>query len=194
MIPRTERMTRTGIVSSDVYSDEFMHNRRIYLSGPIEDLGATDICAQINHLAAQSNEDIYMIIHSPGGSVTAGLAILDTMRACGCDICTIVSGLAASMGAVIASAGSKGKRYISRHAEMMIHQPLGGAQGQASDIERTAAHIVKIKKKLHSILSENTGIPYDRICVDCDRDYYLDANEAIDYGLADHLFTGFESI
>ncbi len=192
MIPTTKRITQTGVVSSDVYSDEFTFNRRIYLTGPIEDSNAADICAQINHLAAQGNDDIYLIIQSPGGSVTAGMAILDTMNACKCDICTIVNGSAASMGALLASSGTKGKRYIGPNAEMMLHQPLGGAQGQASDIERTAAHIVKTKKKLHTILAENTGVPYEQICIDCDRDYYLDAQEAIDYGLIDHFFAGFD--
>lgn len=192
MIPTTRRITQTGIVSSDVYSDEFSLNRRIYLTGLIEDSTAADICAQINHLATQGKDDIYLIIQSPGGSVTAGMAILDTMNGCKCDICTIVNGSAASMGAVLASSGTKGKRLIGRNAEMMLHQPLGGAQGQASDIERTAAHILKTKKKLHTILAENTGVPYEQICIDCDRDYYLDSQEAINYGLVDRIFSGFE--
>lgn len=191
MVPTTKIVTSSGIMTSDIYSDEFTR-RRIYLTGQISDISASDICAQINHLASQSKDDIYMIIHSQGGSVSAGMAILDTMNACKCDICTVVSGEAASMGALLAACGTKGKRYIGANSEMMIHQPLGGASGQASDIEKTAAHILKVKQKLHTMLAANTGQSYERICKDCDRDYYLTAEESIKYGLADHIFNGFE--
>lgn len=191
MVPTTKVVTTSGIMTSDIYSDEFSR-RRIYLTGQIDDASASDICAQINHLASHSKDDIYLVIQSPGGSVSAGMSILDTMNTCGCDICTVVNGEAASMGAFLASCGTKGKRYIGAHAEMMIHQPLGGASGQASDIERTAAHILKIKKKLHTILARNTGQTYDQICTDCDRDHYLTADESIEYGLVDHIFSGFE--
>ncbi len=190
MIPITRTTGRAGVSSADVYSEEF-ERRRIYLTGGLDDSSAADICAQINHLAAKSREDIFLIIQSPGGSVSAGMAILDTMQSCGCDICTVVLGEAASMGAFLASMGTGGKRYIGSHAEMMIHQPLGGASGQASDIERTAAHILRVKQKLHLMLAESTGKSYEQICTDCDRDHYLNAAEAIEYGLVDEIFSGF---
>ncbi len=190
MVPTTKIVTSTGIMTSDIYSDEFSR-RRIYLTGEINDASASDICAQINHLASQGKDDIYLIIKSVGGIVSDGLAILDTMNTCKCDICTVVMGEAASMGAFLAASGTKGKRYIGENAEMMIHQPLGGASGQASDIERTAAHIVRVKKRLHSILARNTGQTYEQICIDCDRDHFLTAEESIEYGLVDHIFTGF---
>ena len=122
----------------------------------------------------------------------AGMAILDTMDACGCDISTVVMGVAASMGAVLASSGTKGKRFIGSNAEMMIHQALGGASGQTADILRTAEHIQRINKRLYNILAKNTGKSYKKICADCDRDYYLDSQAAINYGLADEIFEGFE--
>ena len=120
------------------------------------------------------------------------MAILDTMDACGCDISTVVMGVAASMGAVLASSGTKGKRFIGSNAEMMIHQALGGASGQTADILRTAEHIQRINKRLYNILAKNTGKSYKKICADCDRDYYLDSQAAINYGLADEIFEGFE--
>lgn len=192
MIPNTKIVTQSGVMASDTYSDEFAQ-RRIYLTGQIDEQMASDICAQINYLASQNDEEIYLIIQSPGGSVSAGLSILDTMNSCKCDICTVVMGEAASMGALLASSGTKGKRMIGENAEMMIHQPLGGARGQASDIERTAAHIVKIKNKLHRILSQNTGRSYKQICTDCDRDHWLDADESIEYGLVDQIFSGYNN-
>ena len=179
-----EKITENGIVKSDVYSNEFS-KRRIYLTGQIDDITASYICAQINQLASESDDDIYLIIHSCGGSVPAGISIYDTMN-------SVVMGEAASMGDFLAAGGAKGKRMISSNSEMMIHQPLGGANGQASDIERTASHIVKTKKKLHRILSKNTGKPYEQISLDCDRDYWLDADEAIEYGLVDKFFEGFD--
>ena len=192
MIPTTKIVTQSGVMTSDTYSDEFAQ-RRIYLTGQIDEHMAADICAQINYLASQNEDEIFLIIQSPGGSVSAGLSILDTMNSCKCDICTVVMGEAASMGALLASSGTKGKRMIGKNAEMMIHQPLGGASGQASDIERTATHIGKIKKKLHKILSQNTGQSYKQICTDCDRDHWLDAEESIEYGLVDQIFSGYNS-
>lgn len=190
MIPSVTKISKTGVTTSDVYSDEFA-KRRIYLTGEINDVLATDICAQINYLSPQSKEDIYLIIQSPGGSISAGLSILDTMNSSCCAISTIVNGSAASMGAFLAAAGTKGKRLIGQYAEMMIHQPLGGASGQVSDIERTANHIIRIKHKMNTLLAEFTGHTYKKICNDCDRDYYLDAEQAIDYGLVDSIFIGF---
>lgn len=194
MITTTKNMTKAGISSDDVYSDEFSR-RRIYLTETITDSVASDICAQLNCLASKSHDDIHIIINSPGGSVSAGMSILDTtatISANGITICTYVLGLAASMAALLASAGTKGHRFIGENADMMIHQPLGGASGQASDVEVHARQILKTKTRLHRILSKNTGQPFEKISKDCDRDYYLDADEAIAYGLCDALFQGFE--
>lgn len=190
-IPMARTTTPAGYMASDCLSEEYSR-RVIYLKEEITDTLAADICCQINHLAALSNDDITLWIMSPGGSVSGGSAILDTMATCGCDIRTIVMGVAASMAAVIACAGTSGKRYIGQNAEMMIHQALGGFSGQTADIVRTANHIEKTNKRLYRILAENTGASLKKIAADCDRDYYVDANEAIEYGLADHVFAGFE--
>lgn len=189
MLPTKKNITATGISADDVYSDEFAR-RRIYLTQAITPDVSADIIAQINCLVAQSSEDIHLIIQSPGGQVSAALAILDVMNTCGADVFTYVIGEAASAAALLASAGKR--RFISENSEMLIHQPLGGSSGQASDIERAAKHILKIKKKIHTILAENTGQSYEKICEDCDRDYYLDAYESIAYGLVDELFSGFD--
>jgi ATP-dependent Clp protease protease subunit len=143
--------------------------------------------AQLEYLDALNDDDIYLYINSPGGSVSAGLAIVDTMNRCKSDIVTISTGIAASMGAFIASCGTRGKRYVTPYAEMMIHQPLGGASGQASDIEVAAAHIVQTKRRLNEILAANTGKSIDVIAVDTDRDFYMSAAEAVEYGLVDSL-------
>ncbi len=193
MIPSVKVTTHAGIAGSDVCSEEFSR-RRIYLTGEINQAMSADICAQINHLAAQSRDDIILVIQSPGGSVTAGNAILDTMHTCGCDVATVVMGEAASMGAVIASSGTKGKRYIGESAEMMLHQALGGASGQAADILKAADHIRQINNKLHMLIARNTGKTIEQIVADCDRDFYLDSEDSISYGLADKLFTGFDDI
>lgn len=190
MTPTTRIATPSGYTASDCVSEEFSR-RRIYIE-EITAEQASDVCRQINQLAAVSKDDITLWIQSPGGSVTAGFAILDTMAACGCDIRTVVMGSAASMGAVLASAGTKGKRYIGLNAEMMIHQALGGASGQTTDILRTAKHIQKLNNRLYSILAKNTGKSIEQISVDCDRDYFLDSEGSIAYGLVDHIFTGFE--
>ncbi len=190
-IPTTRIATAAGYMTSDCLSEEFSC-RRIYITEEITNSMATEICCQINHLAALSNEDITLWIMSPGGSVSAGSAILDTMNTCGCDFKTIVMGTAASMAAVIASSGTKGKRYIGANSGMMIHQALGGFSGQTADILRTAQHIEKTNKRLYEILARNCGVSVQQIAVDCDRDYHLNAEEAIAYGLADHIFSGFE--
>lgn len=194
MMPTTRTTTATGYAASDPLSEEFSR-RRIYLTTEITDAVAADVCCQINQLAAQSDEDITLWIMSPGGSVTAGLAILDTIKACGCDIRTVVMGCAASMAAVLASSGTRGKRAIGKNGQMMIHQALGGVSGQTVDIIRTANHIQKTNNRLYAILAENTGASIQQITVDCDRDFYLDAAEAISYGsygLADYVFNGFD--
>lgn len=190
-IPTTRIATAAGYMTSDCLSEEFSC-RRIYITEEITNLMAAEICCQINHLAALSNEDITLWIMSPGGSVSAGSAILDTMNTCGCDFKSIVMGTAASMAAVIASSGTKGKRYIGANSGMMIHQALGGFSGQTADILRTAQHIEKTNKRLYEILARNCGVSVQQIAVDCDRDYHLNAEEAIAYGLADHIFSGFE--
>ena len=190
-IPTTCIASAACFMTSDCLSDEFSC-RRIYITEEITNLMAAEICCQINHLAALSNEDITLWIMSPGGSVSAGSAILDTMNTCGCDFKTIVMGTAASMAAVIASSGTKGKRYIGANSGMMIHQALGGFSGQTADILRTAQHIEKTNKRLYEILARNCGVSVQQIAVDCDRDYHLNAEEAIAYGLADHIFSGFE--
>ena len=190
-IPTTRIATAAGYMTSDCLSEEFSC-RRIYITEEITNSMAAEICCQINHLAALSNEDITLWIMSPGGSVSAGSAILDTMNTCGCDFKTIVMGTAASMAAVIASSGTKGKRYIGANSGMMIHQALGGFSGQTADILRTAQHIEKTNKRLYEILARNCGVSVQQIAVDCDRDYHLNADEAIAYGLADHIFSGFE--
>lgn len=189
-IPATRTVTSAGYMTSDCLSEEFSR-RRIYVTGEITDSMAAEVCCQINHLAALDDGDITLWIMSPGGSVSAGSAILDTMATCGCDIRTIVMGTAASMAAVIASSSTKGKRFIGENAGMMIHQALGGFSGQTADILRTAQHIEKTNKRLYRILAENCGVNVKKIENDCDRDYHLNASEAIKYGLADHIFLGF---
>lgn len=189
--PTTRTATPAGYMTSDCLSEEFSR-RKIYIIGEITDAMAADVCLQINHLSALSKDDITLWIQSPGGSVAAGNAILDTMATCGCDICTVVMGSAASMAAVIASSGTHGKRFVAENAEMMIHQALGGCAGQTADILRTAKHIEKVNQRLYRILAKNTGVPVAQIEADCDRDHYLDAEGAITYGLVDSLFTGFE--
>lgn len=192
MIPVTKITTASGYMTSDCLSEEFSR-RRIYITSEITADLAAEICCQINHLAALNSDDITLWIQSPGGSVSAGFAILDTCMCCGCDIRTIVMGQAASMAAVLASSGTKGKRCIGANAEMMLHQALGGVSGQTTDILRTANHIHQTNDRLYAILAQNTGKSLERIAADCDRDYYLTAEEAIQYGLADSIFTGFEN-
>lgn len=194
MMPMTRTTTATGYATSDPISDEY-GRRRVYITTDINDNVAANICCQINQLAAQSDEDITLWIMSPGGSVSAGLAILDTMKACRCDIRTVVMGCAASMAAVLASSGTRGKRAIGQNGQMMIHQALGGVSGQTMDIIRTANHIQKTNNRLYTILAENTGANIQQIAADCDRDFYLDATEAISYGsygLVDTIFNGFD--
>ena len=176
-----------GERSYDIYS-RLLKDRIIFLSGEINTEMANSIIAQLLFLNAQDKEkDITMYINSPGGQVTAGLGIYDTMNHISCDVATVCIGMAASMGAFLLSSGAKGKRYALPNAEVMIHQPLGGARGQATDIQIVAENILKIKKKLATILAENTGQEYDKIIEDTERDNYLDAYEAKEYGLVDSV-------
>ena len=188
LIPMVVEQSSRGERSYDIYS-RLLEDRIIFLSGEINDAMANTIVAQLIYLEAKDmNKDISLYINSPGGSVTAGLAIYDTMQYIRCDVCTICIGLAASMGAFILSSGTKGKRFALPNSEVMIHQPLGGAQEQASDIKIQAEHILKIKEKMTRILAENTGRTCEEIERDTDRDNYLSAEEARAYGLIDKVY------
>ena len=181
--------TTNGERSYDIYS-RLLEDRIIFLSGEITDEVANSVVAQLIYLEGKDpDKDISIYINSPGGSVSAGLAIYDTMNFIKCDVTTICVGLAASMGAFLLSSGTKGKRYALPSSEVMIHQPLGGTQGQASDIEIQANHIKRIKDKINEILSNNSGQPLDKVQKDTDRDFYMSANEALEYGLIDKVFT-----
>lgn len=173
--------------SYDIYS-RLLEDRIIFLSGEINDNTANSIVAQLIYLEGKNpDKDIFMYINSPGGSVSAGLAIYDTMNYIKCDVATTCIGMAASMAAVILSSGAKGKRIALPHSEVMIHQPLGGAQGQATDIEIHAKHIQKTRALLNKILSENTGKDIKTIQKDTERDNYMDAETALKYGLVDKI-------
>ncbi len=174
--------------SYDIYS-RLLEDRIIFLNGEIDDNVANLVIAQLIYLEGKNpDKDIFLYINSPGGSVSAGFAIYDTMQYIKCDVTTICVGLAASMGAFLLSSGTKGKRFALPNSEIMIHQPLGGAQGQASDIEIQARHIARIKEKINQILSENTGKSLKVIEKDTDRDNYMTAEEAKNYGLVDQIF------
>ena len=188
LVPYIVEQTSRGERSYDIYS-RLLEDRIIFLSGEIDDATANTVVAQLIYLEAKDpSKDISLYINSPGGSVSAGLAIYDTMNYVKCDVSTICIGMAASMGAFLLSSGAKGKRYALPNSEIMIHQPLGGAQGQASDIKIAAEHILKTKAKLNKILAENSGKPVETIEKDADRDNFLSAQEALDYGLIDKVF------
>ncbi len=188
LVPYIVEQTSRGERSYDIYS-RLLEDRIIFLSGEIDDAVANTVVAQLIYLEAKDPaKDISLYINSPGGSVSAGLAIYDTMNYVKCDVSTICIGMAASMGAFLLSSGQKGKRYALPNSEIMIHQPLGGAQGQASDIKIAAEHILKTKRKLNSILSQNSGKPVEQVERDTDRDNYLSAQEAMEYGLIDKVF------
>ena len=188
VIPYVIENTGKGERSYDIYS-RLLEDRIIFLTGEIDDAVADAVVAQLILLESRDpDKDICLYINSPGGSVTAGLAIYDTMNYIKCDVSTICIGLAASMGAFLLSSGAKGKRYALPNSEIIIHQPLGGAQGQASDIKIQADHIVKTKHRLNSILAKNSGKPYEEVEKDTDRDNYLSAEDAKEYGLIDEIF------
>lgn len=188
LIPMVVDQVSGGERSYDIYS-RLLEDRIIFLSGEINDAVANSVVAQLIYLEGKNpDKDIFLYINSPGGSVSAGLAIFDTINFIKCDVSTICVGLAASMGAFLLSAGTKGKRFALPNSEIMIHQPLGGTHGQASDIEIQARHMLKIKQKINQILSENTSQPLKKIEKDTDRDYYMSAQEACDYGLIDKIF------
>ena len=187
LVPYVVEQTSRGERSYDIFS-RLLNDRIVMLSEEVNDTTASLIVAQLLYLEAQDpDKDIQFYINSPGGSVTAGLAIYDTMQYIKADVSTICIGMAASMGAFLLSSGAKGKRIALPNAEIMIHQPSGGSQGQATDIQIQAAHILRIKEKLNRILSENTGKPVETIAADCERDNFMTAEEALDYGLIDKI-------
>ncbi len=189
LVPMVVEQTNRGERSYDIFS-RLLNDRIIFLSDEVNDTTASLVVAQMLFLEAQDpDKDISFYINSPGGSVTAGMAIYDTMQFIKCDVSTICIGMAASMGAFLLSSGTKGKRLALPHSEVMIHQPLGGARGQASDIQIQAEQILKTKATLNKILAENTGKPLEIIERDTDRDNYMTAQEALEYGLVDKVLT-----
>ncbi len=187
-IPTVIEQTNRGSTAYDLYS-RLLEDRIIFLTGAIDDATANLVVGQLLYLETKDPaKDISLYINSPGGSVTAGMAIFDTMNYVKCDVSTICVGLAASMGAFLLAAGAKGKRICLPNSEVMIHQPLGGAQGQASDIKIVADHIMRTKKKLNTFLAEATGKSYDEIERDTDRDNYMTAEEAKEYGIVDAVY------
>lgn len=189
LVPVVVEQTSRGERSYDIYS-RLLNDRIIFLSDEVNDVTASLVVAQLLYLEAQDpDKDIYLYINSPGGSISAGMAIYDTMNYIKCDVSTICVGMAASMGAFLLSSGAKGKRFALPNAEVMIHQPLGGMQGQASDIKIHADHIIRIRAKLNKLLSEQTGKPLKKIEQDTERDNFMTAEEACEYGLVDKVIT-----
>ena len=187
LVPYVIEQNSRGERSYNIYS-RLLKDRIIFLGEEINDAVASTVVAQLLFLESEDpGKDIHMYINSPGGSVTAGMAIYDTMNYVKCDVSTTCIGMAASMGAFLLSSGAKGKRYALPNAEVMIHQPLGGAQGQATEIQIAAEHILKTKKKLNQILADNAGKPVEEVEKDTDRDNWLSADEAKEYGLIDEV-------
>ena len=186
LIPNVLEKTSSGERVYDLYS-RLLQDRIILLSGEIDDNLSNIIVSELLYLDSINHEDINIYINSPGGSITSGMAIYDTMNYIKSDVSTICIGMAASMAAFLLSSGKKGKRYALPNSEVMIHQPLGGAQGQATEIKIAAERIIKMKNKLNKILARNTNQPLEKIELDTERDYYLDAKEALDYGLIDKI-------
>ncbi|MDR0314980.1 MAG: ATP-dependent Clp endopeptidase proteolytic subunit ClpP [Oscillospiraceae bacterium] len=187
LVPYVIEQTNRGERSYDIFS-RLLNDRIIVLSEEVNDTSASLVVAQLLHLEGQDAEkDISLYINSPGGSVSAGLAIYDTMQYIKCDVSTICMGLAASMGALLLSSGARGKRFALPNSEIMIHQPSGGAKGQATDIKIISDHIIKTKQNLNKILADNTGKPIEVIAQDTERDNFMSANEALEYGLIDKI-------
>lgn len=188
LVPMVIEKTSFGERAFDIYS-RLLKERIIFVTGPIEDYGANLIVAQLLFLESEDpKKDIFLYVNSPGGSVSAGLAIVDTMNHIKPDVATVCVGMAASMGSVILASGAKGKRFALPNSEVMIHQPWGGAQGQASDIEITAKHILATRDRLNKILSKTTGNPLTKIEKDVDRDFFMTAEDAKKYGLVDVVY------
>ena len=189
LVPYVVEQTSRGERNYDIYS-RLLKDRIIFLGEEVNDVSASLVVAQLLFLEAEDpGKDVQLYINSPGGSVTAGMAIYDTMQYIKCDVSTICIGMAASMGAFLLSGGTKGKRLALPNAEIMIHQPSGGAQGQATEIKIVAEHILKTKQKLNEILAANTGQPIETIALDTERDNYMSAQEAMEYGLIDKVIT-----
>ena len=186
LVPVIVDKEQNGERSYDIFS-RLLKDRIVLLSGEIDDNLSNIIVSELLYLDSLNHEDISLYINSPGGSITAGMAIMDTMNFIKSDVSTICLGMSASMGAFLLSCGKKGKRYILPNAEVMIHQPLGGVEGQATEIKIVAERILKLKEKLNSILSKNTGKNIKQITKDTERDYFLDANEALEYGIVDKI-------
>ena len=189
LVPYVIEQTSRGERNYDIYS-RLLKDRIIFLGEEVNETTASLVVAQLLFLESEDpGKDIHLYINSPGGMVTAGLAIYDTMQYIKCDVSTICIGMAASMGAFLLAGGAKGKRFALPNAEVMIHQPSGGAKGQATEIQIAAENILKTKKKLNEILAANTGKPYDVIAADTERDHYMSAQEAMEYGLIDNVIT-----
>ncbi|MCR5580683.1 MAG: ATP-dependent Clp endopeptidase proteolytic subunit ClpP [Pseudobutyrivibrio sp.] len=188
-IPYVIEQNSRGERSYDIYS-RLLKDRIVFLGEEVNEVTASLTVAQLLFLESEDpSKDIHLYINSPGGSVTAGMAIYDTMQYIKCDVSTICIGMAASMGAFLLAGGQKGKRFALPNAEVMIHQPLGGAKGQATEIEIAAKNILRTKEKLNRMLAANTGKSYEEICADTERDHWLEAQEALDYGLIDEIIT-----
>lgn len=189
LVPMVVEQTAKGERSYDIYS-RLLKERVIFLTGQVEDHMANLICAQLLFLESENpDKDIYLYINSPGGSVTAGMSIYDTMNFIKPDVATVCMGQAASMGAFLLSGGAKGKRHCLPNSRVMIHQPLGGFQGQASDFEIHAKEILTIKEKLNRLMAEHSGQPFEKVCQDTDRDNFLNPQETLEYGLIDSILT-----
>ena len=189
LVPYVIEQTSRGERSYDIYS-RLLKDRIIFLGEEVNDVTASLVVAQLLFLEAEDPDtDIHLYITSPGGSISAGMAIYDTMNYIKCDVSTVCIGMAASMGAFLLAGGKKGKRYALPNAEIMIHQPLGGTQGQATEIQIAAEHILKIKERMNRIMAENTGMDYETVCRDTERDNWKTAQEACEYGLIDKVIT-----
>ena len=188
LVPMVVEQSSRGERSYDIFS-RMLEDRIVFLNGEVNDASASLVIAQLIYLEAKDpDKDISLYINSPGGSVSAGLGIYDTMNFISCDVSTICVGMAASMGAFLLSSGAKGKRFSFPNSEIMIHQPLGGFQGQATDIQIHAEQILRIKKTLTSILAKNCGKTYDQVAPDVERDFFMTAKDALSYGLIDRIF------
>ena len=193
LVPYVIEQTSKGERSYDIYS-RLLKDRIIFLGEEVNDTSASIVVAQLLFLEAEDLEkDIHLYINSPGGVITAGMAIYDTMNYIKCDVSTVCIGMAASMGSFLLSGGAKGKRFALPNAEIMIHQPSGGTQGQATEIEITARHILKTREKLNRMLAENTGRDYETICADTERDNWMSAQEALEYGLIDMVIASHDT-
>ena len=192
LVPMVVEQTSRGERSYDIFS-RLLNDRVVMLCEEVNDASASLVVAQLLYLESQDSEkEISLYINSPGGSITAGMAIYDTMQFIKCDVSTICVGMAASMGAFLLSSGAKGRRFALPNIEIMIHQPSGGAQGQATDIAIQAERVLKMKKNLTQILADNCGKPYETVAADCERDHFMSAKEALEYGVIDRIITHHE--